>query len=118
MPHPQATVGLPRIAAAVAARAGLVEIVDPIDLRQVVRRFEARKEIVAFLVDIWCRDVSNLAGRAAQADPLVLDGRANPDGPPVVAELVGTPETHVMTMPGTVSHRGCSKARSSLRPNR
>src|SRR5262245_39843649 len=75
----QFAIGMPGVAAAVAPFADLVEVVDGVVLGQVAGFLQALEQVVALLVHVGPGDVSDLAGGAAQADVLVVDGRANPD---------------------------------------
>src|SRR5262249_24878700 len=61
------------------------------------------EQFVAFGIDVRCRFVRDLPGRAAQADALVENRCADPHGPAILIALLGLPEADVMTMPGIVT---------------
>jgi hypothetical protein len=78
-PDVQFTVSAPRIAAAVAALADLVESGNDVFLCEVAAALQVGEEAVAFGVYVGGGDVRDVAGRAAGADTLVDDRGPDPD---------------------------------------
>ena len=95
---------MPWIATAVAALQYLVEAVHHIMFGEIAGSFETLEQVVALDVHVGGRNVGDLAGRVAQADPLVIDGRPDPDRAAVI-HLVRFPEADVMPVPRVVANR-------------
>src|SRR5438034_7810454 len=96
---------MPGVAAAVAALERLVKPLNLLHAGEVASALQVAEELVALGIDIGGRDVSDLARGAAQADSLVVDGGAHPDGTAVLIHQRGAPKPHVMPLPRVVPDR-------------
>src|SRR5262249_33986479 len=66
----QLPVGMPRVAAAVAAFVNLVEVVDEVRLRKHAGLLQIAEQLVALLVDVRAGDMRDLARGLTEADML------------------------------------------------
>src|SRR5262245_17740491 len=88
---------MPGIAAPVAAAQRCVKAVNDIGLGQIARLLQVAKQQVALGVNVGGDVMGDLTSGMAETDPLVVSGRARPERSVIVIELVGTPETNMMT---------------------
>src|SRR5262249_23051511 len=95
----QFAVCVPGVAAAVAPSELLMKAIDDIALGQVTGRFQTLKQVIALGIHVGRGDMGNLAGRAAQADALVIDGGPDPDRPAIPIDPLGLPEANVVALP-------------------
>lgn len=100
----EASVGVPEVAAAVAAFALGMEIFDEALARGPACGAESMQDEVALGIDIRCDVVGDLACRVAEADAFVERGGAEPDFFPL-AEAVPFPEAHMVAVAGAVADR-------------
>ena len=99
------TVGLPGIPPSISPRALLMESAFNKTRFQLACFCQTFKQVVSLGIYIRRSDVSDLSGRSTEADPLVVDGRANPFRATIVAQFIALPKTYVMPMPGIIADR-------------
>src|SRR5438045_4093555 len=96
---------MPGVAAAVLALADFVEALHDEVLGEISGSLETLKQVIALGVHVGGRNVGDLAGRAAQADSLIVYGGADPDRAAVVIELIRLPEPAMVPLPRVVADR-------------